>query len=411
MMEHYHYRARDKAGKLVTGTVEAGSTLEAKRLLAGRQLAVLNVGPDPYKQFRKLASTFATFLPGGRVSLEEMIVFNRQLQTSYSVGLSVLQALTLISEQTQSETLKKVLEKVIEDLTEGHSLHAAFSRHPKVFDFVYLSAIKAGEASGRLDEILEMLSVSSEQRMENTAKVKSALFYPKIVFSGIIAVMVIVITFVIPKFEAFYGKFGGQLPPITQFVLGISNFFQGYWWLLIMLIGAGYYLFQRFIETPKGRVLFHATLLRIPVIGTILLQYDILTFSSVFRLMLTSGIPIVESLSIVRDAISNQVLRDEIEVFRQEVEGGGDLSRGLKRSKYFPKMVANLISVGEEGGKVSEVLEKVTAYYKVQLDYRLNNLSKAIEPIFLILIFGMVLVLVLSIFLPIWKMSQLMKNH
>ncbi len=409
-MGNFRYRARDRAGKLVTGTIEAETTIEAKRILAGRSLAVLDVGTSPFDRLHEQWEKLKVHLPGGSISLEEMIVFNRQLQTSYSVGLSVLQALSLISEQTQSETLRKVLEEVIADLTEGHSLHDALSRHPGVFDFVYLSAIKAGESSGRLDEILEMLSTSAEQRMENTAKVKNAIFYPKIVFLGILVVLVVVITFVIPKFEAFYGKFGGQLPPITIFVLTVSKFFQSYWWAMLIVGGASYYLSNRFVNTEKGRALFHSAMLKTPVFGPIMLQYDLLTFSSVLRLMLSSGIPIVESLGIVRDSLSNQVLKNEIEGFRKEVEGGGDLSGGFRKSKVFPKMVGNLISVGEEGGKVEEVLGKITSYYKVQLDYRLNNLTKAIEPFFLMLIFGLVLVLVLAIFLPIWKMSQVMKG-
>jgi type II secretory pathway component PulF len=408
-MPAFRYRARDKTGALVKGKVEAPSPLEAKRILTGRQLAVLDVGTSPFDQLLDLAAALSARLPGGKVSLEEMIVFNRQLQTSYSVGLSVLQALNLISEQTQSETLRKVLLAVIADLSEGRSLHDAMARHPKVFDFVYLSAIKAGESSGRLDEILEMLSVSAEQRMENTAKVKSAIFYPKIVLGGIVVVMIVVMTFVIPKFEDFYGKFGGHLPPLTIFVVGVSKFFQSYWYLLLALGATGYFVAQRFVSTERGRALFHATLLKLPIFGPILLQYDLLTFSTVLRLMLASGIPIVESLGIVRDSLSNQVLRNEIEGLRREVESGADLSRGFRESKVFPKMVGNLIAVGEEGGKVEEVLAKVTSYYKVQLDYRLNNLSKAIEPFFLLLIFGMVLVLVLAIFLPIWKMSQVMK--
>lgn len=409
-MQVFRYRARDKAGKLQTGTLEAENALEAKRILLGRQLAVLEVGASPFDKVHEILTKLKAYLPGNRVSLEELIVFNRQLQTSYSVGLSVHQALTLIGEQTQSDTLKKAVQKVVEDLTEGHSLHAAMSRHPNIFDYVYLNAIKAGESSGRLDEILEMLSTSSEQRMENQAKVKSALFYPKIVFSGIVVVMVVVVTFVVPKFEAFYGKFGGQLPPITLFVLGISNAFQNFWWLMLIVITACWYLFDRWVKTERGRVIFHTTLLKLPIFGPILLQYDVLTFSTVLRLMLASGIPIVESLAIVRDSLTNQVLRNEIEELRQEVEGGGELSSGFRKSRVFPKMVGNLITVGEEGGKVEEVLEKVSNYYRVQLDYRLNNLSKAIEPFFLVVIFGMVLVLVLSIFLPIWKMSQVMKS-
>jgi type II secretory pathway component PulF len=410
-LQVFRYRARDPQGKLVTGKLEAESPTEAKRILTNRQLAVLNVGSSPLDRVHDLLASLEALLPGGGVSLEEMIVFNRQLQTSYSVGLSVLQALSLIAEQTQNETLRRVITPVTADLTEGHSLHAALARHPQVFDFIYVNTIKAGEASGRLDEILNMLSVSAEQRMENTAKVKNAIFYPKIVLVGIVVVIVVVVTFVIPRFESFYARFGGELPPLTLLVLAISKFFQNYWYAVLAAAGALYYSARRFVGTTRGRLFVDRLALRLPVFGPILLQHDLLTFATVLRLLLASGIPIVESLAIVRESLGNQVLKNEVEGFRREIEAGGSLSHAFRQSHFFPRMVGNLIAVGEEGGKVEDVLTKVASYYKVQLDFRLNNLSKAIEPAFLVLIFGMVLVLVLSIFLPIWKMSQLLRPH
>jgi MSHA biogenesis protein MshG len=345
------------------------------------------------------------------VKPEELLIFNRQLQTSYSVGVSLLQALNMIAEQTESPGLKKIIRQIIDDLSEGKALHEAMARHPKVFDGIYVNAIRAGENTGRLDEILNMLCYFSEQQMENRAKVKSATFYPKIVFATIVLVFVVIVTFVVPKIRGFYDKMGGKLPGVTLFMLGVSDFFVNYWYVVAAVVGAVYFAFHKFVSSPEGRRKWDTFKLKVPVFGPILLQADLLSFSTVFGLLVKSGMPIIEALDTVRTSVSNDLLRAEIEVCRRAVEEGKDISYGFQQSKIFPKMVGNLISIGEESGKVEDVLQKVAAYYKMQLEHRLNNLSKAIEPVFLFLIFGVVLVLALAVFLPIWKMSQLMRPH
>lgn len=404
------YKARDKRGTPVKGRIEADTELDAKRLLSERGLLVLSVSrrdPNALESYlRKIKEYFTLQIPN-----EEMLVFNRQLQTSYSVGVSLLQALDMISDQTDNAGLKLVISQIIDELKQGKALHEAMAKHPKVFDSIYVTAIKAGENSGKLDEILDMLCYFSEQQIENRAKIKSATFYPKIVFTMIVVVITVVVTFVIPKISGFYDKLGGQLPGITLFMLALSNFVTSYWYLILAAVGGAYYAFNKAISSPKGRRAWDAFKLKVPVLGPIFLQSDLLIFSTVFSLLIKSGLPIIEALITVRDSVSNEILRTDIDVCRRSVEEGKAISHGFRESKVFPKMVGNLISIGEESAKVDDVLEKVAAYYKVQLEYRLNNLAKAIEPAFLVLIFGVVLLLVLSVFLPIWKMSQLLRPH
>ncbi|MGZ3695194.1 MAG: type II secretion system F family protein [Bdellovibrionota bacterium] len=405
-----YYKARDKKGSAVAGKIEAENELLAKRMLSERGLFVLSIGQagsNPLeKYFHQIRDYFALYIPN-----EEMLIFNRQLQTSYSVGVSLLQSLSMISEQTENTGLKKVISKIAEELTQGRSLHEAMAQHPRVFDSVYITAIRAGENSGRLDEILDMLCYFSEQQIENKAKIKSATFYPKIVLVMIVVVFVVVMTFVIPKLSGFYSGMGGQLPGITLFMIALSNFVLGYWYLLIAGAAGIYFSFQKFVNSPKGRRTWHGFLLRVPVMGPIFLQSDLLIFATVFSLLVKSGLPIIDALNTVKDSVSNELLRSDIDNCRRAVEEGKPISYGFRESKIFPKMVGNLISIGEESAKVDDILAKVASYYKVQLEYRLNNLAKAIEPAFLILIFGVVLVLVLSVFLPIWKMSQLLRPH
>lgn len=404
-MPNFHYDARDRAGTSVSGDIEAITLREAKQKVIAKNLVLLKI---------KEKSTFT--LPSfenifSNVSEEEMLVFNRQLQTSYGVGISIVHALNMISEQTENPKLKKIIASLVLDLTEGHSLHQAMAKYPKVFSPIYVNAIMAGESSGKMDQILGMLSQFAEQRMEHEAKIKSALFYPKIVGITILIVLMVVMTMVVPKLKIFYGRFGADLPPVTVWVMATSDFFVNYWYILAMLIGAGFYGFKTYVGTSKGLLQWHKFLLKTPVFGQIILQYDLLSFAMIMRLLVQSGIPIVESLPIVRNSLRNQVLKNEISKCQDYIVQGKGVAYGFNQSRVIPKMVANLLAVGEESGNIESILDKIASYYKLQVDYKLNNLSKAIEPIFLGIIFGIVLVLALAVFMPIWKMSSVVKMH
>jgi MSHA biogenesis protein MshG len=294
------------------------------------------------------------------VSLEELIVFNRQLQTSYSVGISMVQALNLIGDQTDNPKLKRVVKSLVEDLSNGNALHEAMQKHPALFDPIYVNGVKAGESSGKLDEIFFMLCYFADQKLENEGKIKEATLYPKIIVATIFMVILVVVTFVMPKLKEFYGRFCGQLPPIIVFVMGISEFVIGYWYLLIPLAGGACYSWNKFI-TPKGKLLWHKLQLNIPVFGAIFLQSDLLTFATVMRLLMQSGMPIIGSFDVVRDLLRNQVLKNEIEEFKLAVESGWSVASDFSRSKIIPKMVGNLLTVGEESGRVDQVLEKVVS--------------------------------------------------
>lgn len=407
-MPSFSYKAKDRRGVSSRGSVEADSLLEAKRILMDRDLNVLQIKMGGAGDIAEKISRFLASVTE-RVTMEELIVFNRQLQTSYSVGISMVQALTLIGDQTPNPKLKRTIADLIEELSQGRSLHEGMQKHPDIFDPIYINAVKAGESSGKLDDIFNMLCYFAEQKMENDAKLKSATLYPKIILFTIGVVLLVITTFVMPKLKDFYARFGGELPGITLFVMGISEFILSYWYILLAAALGLYFGVKKYLSTPVGRLQWHTLQLKIPVFGQIFLQSDVFTFATVMRLLLQSGLPIIESFNVVRESLKNQVLKNEVESCGQAVEAGRNVAFGFNQSKVFPKMVGNLLSVGEESGKMDEVLDKVASYHKLQLEYRLNNLSKAIEPFFLFIIFGIVLVLVLAVFLPIWKMSQVMR--
>lgn len=407
-MPTYFYKARSQTGAPLTGSVQAENLLAARRLLMEQQMIPLSVSENAMggleMQIKELWLRISN-----PISLEDILIFNQQMQTAYSVGLSLLDALNLIHKQTHNPRLKSVITSIIADVTEGKALNEALQRHPAIFDNIYVNAIKAGESSGKLDEILTMLAAFTEQQIENQAKIKAATFYPKIVFGAIGIVILTVIYFVIPRIKEFYGKFGGELPLITRIVMGGSEFMINYWFIPAAIVGLGIYLWKRYVSTPKGRMAWARLQLKLPIFGEILQQQDVFLFSAVMELLIRAGISIIESFQVVRNSMSNEAMRLEIDKFIVHVQEGKSITDAFQNSTLFPPMVGNLISVGEESGKLDVVLKKIAHHYKGQLDYKLNNLSKAVEPLLLGVIFVVVLVLTLSIFLPIWKMSRLLK--
>jgi type II secretory pathway component PulF len=408
-MEKYHYRARNRRGELIIGEVDASDLKAARKLVSLQQLIPIEIGTrrgsNPLPAIKKWFSK-----KFDKVPLQELLIFNRQLQIIYSVGIPILDGLALVRDQTEHPVLRKTLDKIITDLQEGASLYQALAKHPDVFDSIYTNLIKVGEAAGELERILERISVLSEQQNEQRAKIKSAMFYPKIVIFVLVAVFTVVVYFVLPRMKSFYAGFGGQLPPVTRFVMGVSDFFTTYWYLVFAIVYVSFTTVKKFLSTDRGRMLWDKYVLKMPIFGQLLLQIEISSFCTILEILMESGLPIVESLKLVSGSLTNKIVALEVDSCRTTVEAGGKLAEGFKDAGVTPKIVRNLLTIGEEGGQLPKVLNRVTAYYKVQIDYKLNNLSKLIEPILLVLVFGMVLVLALAVFMPMWKMSGLLKR-
>lgn len=408
-MAAFQYRARDKRGRLVQGEVDADSVKSAKRMVSAEGLIVVSVKQthayDLISKLKKKAKTF-----GRKVTAEDMIVFNRQMQIIYSVGIGIIQGLMMVAEQTTNPALKKVIHEIIRDISEGSSLHEAMAKHDWVFDAVYLNLVRVGEATGELQAMLERASQMIEQRSEQKGKVKSATFYPKIVFGFFIVVLLLVVYVVLPRLKTFFDGFGADLPPLTRLVMGVSDFFVSYWYLVGAIATGAVYGFKLMLANPALKFKFDQLLLRIPVVGMLLLQIEINTFCILLEILMKSGVSIVEAFEHVQKSTTNSVVARDIQNCRNIIEKGESLATGLSEAKAFPPLVTGLIAMGEEGGKVPQVLGQIAQYYKIQIDQKLNNLSKLIEPIMLFFIFGVVLILALAVFLPMWKMSGALKK-
>ncbi|MEZ4873131.1 MAG: type II secretion system F family protein [Bdellovibrionales bacterium] len=407
--QKYFYKARNMAGVAVRGQVDAEDEKSAKALISQMGLVPVEVGPSKIQEtLDELKDLFFGFFT--RVPAEELLIFTQQLQTIYSVGIPLIKGLSLIREQTENKTLVAALDDIIEQLSEGLQLHEAFRRHPRIFSTVYCSLVEVGETSGQLEPLLERIYTIVETQEDNRSKVKSALFYPKMVAFMITVVVGVMAKFVVPKMTAFYDKLGGQVPGITTAVVNFSEFVTSYFFVLAFGAGAAYYAFHKFITSKKGRLAWDSFKLKVPIFGPLLLEIEMNSFCVVMELLLKSGVEILKSFEIIKGTLTNQAVVQDIEGCQQKVKKGAGIGESLQEGKVFPGMLVNLIRIGEESGAIDRVLHKIGRFYKMRIDYKFANLSKAIEPLLLAIIFSIVGVLSLAIFLPIWKMSSAVKR-
>lgn len=407
-MPQFSYRARNYDGGLLTGSVDAPDRTAVERDLSAQGLIPISITAGTGIKWRfdveKINSIFE------HVRTEDIIVFTRQLGTMYKAGIPFVRTIGAVQEQTESRGLKKVLAAVKNDVEGGSTFAAALSRHPRTFNELYVSMVEAGEAGGVLDEILERLSILLEKDEDIRAKIKSATLYPKIVVGAIVAAVVILVTFVIPKFADLYGRFGANLPLPTRVIVAISVFFSRYWYIMAIAAIAAIFSFRFYINTANGRKQWDSLRIRFPIFGMLTLKASLSRFSMILGTLLKSGLPIMMAMEISGRAIGNVVMYGEVEHIRDQIRGGKAMAEPMQESGLFPVMMIQMVAVGEETGRLDDMLLKVSDHMNGEVDYTIRNLSTLIEPILLSVIFAMVLFLALALFLPMWDMVKLVKG-
>jgi len=400
-MPQFSYRVRNYEGELITGQAEARDRGSLEKNLEGQGFIPISVSEISetfdIKRFNALFE---------RVTPEDLIIFTRQLGTMYRAGIPFVRSVRAVSDQTGSESLKKVMKIVRADVERGESFSNALSRHPKVFDELYVSMVEAGEAGGVLDDILARLSTLLEKDAEIKSKIKSATLYPKIVVGALIAAVAILVTFVIPKFAVLYGNFKVALPLPTRILVSISVFFSKYWYLMAIVAIGSVFSFRFFIKTGIGRAWWDRLRLKFPVFGPMSLKASMSRFSMILGTLVSSGIPILLAMEISGRSVGNVMISAEVERVRNEIRGGRPLATPMEESGLFPPMMTQMVSVGEETGKLDEMLLRVADHLSTEVDYTIRNMSTLLEPMLLSVIFGMVLFLALALFLPMWDMVK-----
>lgn len=404
-MPFYRYKARDATGKQVEGEVEAASS-EA----LANQLQAGNLLPIKIEEMSGGRSvSIARLLQRRRikVGLDDMILFCRQMYTLTSAGVPITRALRGLQDTARNQALGDALADVVEDLESGMELSGAFANHPKVFPGLLCRLVQVGEATGKLDEVFLQLAVYFEREKDTINRVKAALRYPTFVTIAIFCAIMFLSMFVIPAFEKVFAGMGAELPLATRILLGISRFMLQYWPFVIGAVVLAIILVKQGLKTEQGRYVWDRYKLKIPLVGDIILRSTLVRFSRAFNMSFTAGVPLTQALGFTARSVDNLFVGEKIDSIRNGIERGDTLTRSATQTGMFTPLVLQMLAVGEETGAVDTMLEDVAQFYEREVDYDLKNLSSAIEPIMIVIIGGMVLVLALGVFLPMWNLSTL----
>lgn len=409
-MASYNYTGRNANGSLVKGSMDAANTDSAAEKLFKKGITPTSIVIGQQANASMGSADVFELFKNGKVSIEEMIVFCRQMYALMRSGVPILRAINGMVESANSTALKKALTDISKQLEGGYTFSSALNNHPKIFDHLFVSLVHVGENTGQLDQAFLKLTSYLERELSTRKRIKAALRYPSMVLMAISAAMVILNIFVIPTFADMFSRLGADLPLPTQFIIASSNLFINYWPYMLLTIFLIVVLIKQSLKTKKGRYQWDRRKIKIPIIGSIVERSILARFSHSFAIVLKAGVPMTTGLTLVAEAVDNSYMQDKITAMRQSIESGESLLRSAVASTLFTPLVLQMIAVGEETGRVDELLAEVGDYYEREVDYDLETLTARIEPLLLIVVAVMVLVLALGIFTPMWDMASAMQG-
>lgn len=403
-MAVFHYKARNEKGQMIEGLVESPSEETAARLLREKKLFVIGlVAAQKHQPLFGLLGRFR------RVSFNEIVNFTQQLSTMIIAGLSLPESLTILRGQTTNPIFASLLDDVSAQIIAGGNLADALSKYPRYFSPIYVSLIRAGEASGTLDKVLERLAETLETERDFRGKVSGAMVYPVIILAGMTVVIFIMMTVVVPKLTELYKDFGTTLPASTQFLITLSTLFVRFWWLMIVgLIGA-FSLLKRFRKTPVGELMFDSLMLKIPLFGPLKRKVILVEFTRTLAMLIGSGIHILEALRILKNSLDNVLFRNAVADAANRVEKGFPLGDSFSQHEIFPPIVSQMMKVGEETGKLDDTLTKISRYFQTESERLVKGLTTAIEPIIMVVLGVGVGFIVISVITPIYNLTSQIK--
>jgi type IV pilus assembly protein PilC len=406
MPETFSYKVRDKAGKLVEGQLEAENAQLVVSKLRSMGYVPIEIEQQGGGGFgRELKIPFLS----DRINLKDVSVFSRQFATMINSGLSMLRSLYILAEQTESKPLAAVVNQVRLDVERGASLSAALAKHPKAFNRLYVAMVRAGEAGGVLDSVLQRLAMTIEKQVELRRKVKSAMTYPAVVSLLVLLLVTAMLLFVIPMFQSIYASLGGKLPVPTQILITVSNVVRKLWFVVFAAEIGAVFAFRWWINSEEGRKHWDTIKLKAPVFGGLARKTALARFGRTLSALVRSGVPILESLDIVAETAGNWVVSEAVRDTQQQVKRGEPLSKRLEEHAVFPPMVVQMMTVGEETGALDEMLDKIADFYDQEVEATVNALTSLIEPI-LIVIMGIVIGgMIIALYLPMFDVIKLIK--
>lgn len=408
-MTQFSYTSNNAKGEQITGNVEAASRTLAIKTLTNQGLRPLSLRESKSGS----GGSFLKAFSGNKVKSDHIVIFTRELSAMVGAGVPLLRAISSLQEHAESKLLKQILNGIIRDIEGGSQLGDALAKYPSTFSDVYVNMVRAGEAAGILDDILKRLAYQQEKNATIRKKIKSAMTYPMVLVGITVMAFFGLMLFVIPQIGKILTDLGGpdaQLPLLTQVMLGISGFIVSFWYIVFPLIGAGIFMFMRYLKTTPGKSLLHHFVLKVPGLNTIVMKIAIARFTRTFSALIGAGVPVLEALDVTAHAVGNIVYENALLDASKAVERGSTLSSEIEKNPIFPAIVPQMLSVGEETGQTDTVLVKVADFYEEEVDVAIEGISSIIEPVMIVFMGGMVGVIAASVMMPIASLSSNIKG-
>ncbi|MDH5633383.1 MAG: type II secretion system F family protein [Gammaproteobacteria bacterium] len=405
-MAQFAYTGRNVDGQPVSGQTESTSAS-----ILARQLMSQGITPVRIREagmHMDVSSEALQRMLRPRVQISDLIFFSRQMYTLQRSGVPILHALAGLRDSTRNERLSEIIGKICESLDSGMELSAAMRQHKEVFSPLYINLIQVGETTGSLDTVFQQLARYLEKEKETRQRIKSAMRYPVFVIATITVAIAIINLFVIPAFAKVYSGFNAELPMPTRIIIATSNFTVTYWPVVLLVIGGLVTAWLWFIRQDYGRMWWDERKLHIPVTGLILYGAALSRFATSMSMIMRAGVPVVQGMAVVAQALGNKFMESKVTSMRAGLERGESITHTAKQSEVFSPVSLQMLQVGEDTGSLDELMSDVAQYYDDEVDYALKNLSTAIEPILLFAVGGLVLMLALGVFMPMWNLSKVM---
>jgi type IV pilus assembly protein PilC len=402
-MNTYRYIAKDKLGSAVTGMLEGNSEAEAAEILHNKELIVISIEQSKRKAIKAVTRA-------RKVKSDDLVIFSRQLATMIDAGIPLVHTLRILGDQIEVKNLQNVVNTIREDIEAGMSFCDALSKHPSIFSELFINMIRAGESSGMLDEVLDRLATYLEKSAALARKIRSSLVYPAVVVTMALVITAVLLLKVVPTFKGIFEILGGKLPLPTQILILVSDLFRRNFLYTLGVLIIFAFLFRRYATTEKGRYKFDSYKLKAPVLGQLFRKVAIAKFSHTFSTLIRSGVSILNSLEIVSKTSGNRVIEEAVLSCSKSVRDGEPISKPLSKSGVFPPMVCRMITVGEQTGQLEKMLSKIAQFYDEQVDASTAALTSMIEPLVIAFLGVVIGGIVISLFLPIFKISELISR-
>ncbi|PKN65411.1 MAG: type II secretion system F family protein, partial [Deltaproteobacteria bacterium HGW-Deltaproteobacteria-12] len=340
----------------------------------------------------------------------DLILFTKQFRSMLNAGVPIIRVLQVLEAQTESDVLRRAVTDILAEVRQGSTLSDAFAKHPRIFSNLYCSMVRAGEMSGSVPAVLDRLIYIIEHEAKIKADIKSALQYPIMVLIALGIAFFVLLTFVIPQFAAMFSKTGLELPLPTKIAILMNVYLKNYWYVMLGGLFAVIFGLRQYFKTQNGKLVRDSFLLSIPVLGPLLQKAAMSRFSSIFAILQTSGVSVMQSLTILSDTIGNAAIANSFDHIKTRIEEGSGIAAPMKTAKYFPPMVIDMIAIGEESGNIDEMLREISKHYDEEVEYAVKALSEAIGPILIVGLAAVIGFFALAIYMPMWDMTKMVKR-